>query len=159
MKALENPRRSIHGYGTVGCTKDPVGRGKRLIIVDCIIKDRPVPGAFWTLSTQTTSKKVKKKMIFRRLKVLLLTKRPGKCKRFKNRMTIWKKIYGLQPQLRINGKKKVVIWFLSTKVKKMRCRSEMKNMRKKLVFYKISIITTTSTPRVTRSISKTSVNS
>ena len=45
-------------------------------------------------------------MIFRQLKVLLLTKRPGKCKRFKNRMTIWKKIYRLQPQLRINGKKK-----------------------------------------------------
>ena len=42
-------------------------------------------------------------MIFRQLKV---TKRPGKCERFKNRMTIWKKIYRLQPQLRINGKKK-----------------------------------------------------
>ena len=57
-------------------------------------------------------------MIFRQLKVLLLTKRPRKCKRFKNRMTTWKKIYRLQPQLRINGKKKVVISFLSTKVKK-----------------------------------------
>ena len=45
-------------------------------------------------------------MIFLQLKVLLLTKRPGKCKRFKNRMIIWKKIYRLQPQLRINGKKK-----------------------------------------------------
>ena len=60
MKALENPRRSIHDYGTVGCTKDPVGRGKRLIIVDCITEDGPVPGALWTFSTQTTSKKVKK---------------------------------------------------------------------------------------------------
>ena len=57
---LENPRRSIHDYGTVGCTKDPVGRGKRLIIVDCITEDGPVPGALWTFSTQTTSKKVKK---------------------------------------------------------------------------------------------------
>ena len=60
LKALENPRRSIHDYGTVGCTKDPVGRGKRLIIVDCITEDGPVPGALWTFSTQTTSKKVKK---------------------------------------------------------------------------------------------------
>ena len=60
MKALENPRRSIHDYGTVGCTKDPVGRGKRLVIVDCITEDGPVPGALWTFSTQTTSRKVKK---------------------------------------------------------------------------------------------------
>ena len=60
LKALENPRRSIHDYGTVGCTKDPVGRGKRLIIVDCITEDGPVPGALWTFSTQTTLKKVKK---------------------------------------------------------------------------------------------------
>ena len=60
MKALENPRRSIHDYGAVGCTKDPVGRRKRLIIVDCITEDGPVPGALWTFSTQTTSRKVKK---------------------------------------------------------------------------------------------------
>ena len=62
-------------------------------------------------------KEGEKKKIFRQLKVLLLTKRPRKCKRLKNRMTIWKKIYRLQPQLRINGKKKVAISFLSTKVK------------------------------------------
>ena len=37
LKALENPRRSIKEYGTVGCTKDNVGKGKRIIIVDCII--------------------------------------------------------------------------------------------------------------------------
>ena len=54
LKALENPRRSIHDYGTDGCTKDPVGRGKRLIIVDCITEDGPVPGALWTFSTRTT---------------------------------------------------------------------------------------------------------
>ena len=60
MKALENPRRSTHDYGTVGCTKDPVGRGNRLIIVDCITEDGPVPGALQTFSTQTTSKKVTK---------------------------------------------------------------------------------------------------
>ena len=98
--------------------KDPVGRGKRLIIVDCITEDGPVPGALWTFSTQTTSKKVKKKMIFRQLKVLLLTKRPGKCKRFKNRMTIWKKIFRLQPQLRINGKKKSSNQLFGNKSKK-----------------------------------------
>ena len=60
LKALENPRRSIHDYGTFGYTKDPVGRGNRLIIVDCITEDGPVPGALRTFSTQTTSKKVKK---------------------------------------------------------------------------------------------------
>ena len=60
LKALESPCRSIHDYGTVGCTKDAVGRGKRLIIVDCITEDGPVTGALWTFSTQTTSRKVKK---------------------------------------------------------------------------------------------------
>ena len=105
LKALENPRRSIHDYGTVGCTKDPVGRGKRLIIVDCITEDGPVPGALWTFSTQTTSKKVKT-YDFPPVESAVADERPAKCKRFKNRMTIWKKIYRLQPQLRINGKKK-----------------------------------------------------
>ena len=57
MKALENPRRSIHDYGTVGCTKDPVGRGKQLIIADCITEDGLVPGALWTFSTHTTKEK------------------------------------------------------------------------------------------------------
>ena len=56
LKALENPRRSIHNYGTVGCTKDPVDRGKRLIIVDCITEDGLVPGALWTFSRQTMQK-------------------------------------------------------------------------------------------------------
>ena len=60
MKALENSRQSINDYRTVGCTKDPVGRGKRLIFVDCITEDGLVPGALWTFSTQTMSKKVKK---------------------------------------------------------------------------------------------------
>ena len=45
LKALENPRRSIKEYGTVGCTKDNVGKGKRIIIVDCITENGPVPGA------------------------------------------------------------------------------------------------------------------
>ena len=29
LKALEDPRRSIHDYGTVGCTKDPVWQRKQ----------------------------------------------------------------------------------------------------------------------------------
>ena len=62
LKALENPRPSIHDNGTVRCTKDPVGRGKRLIIVDCITEDGQVPRALWTFSTQTMSKKVKQEM-------------------------------------------------------------------------------------------------
>ena len=36
LKALENPRRSIKEFGSVGCTKDNVGKGKRIIIVDRI---------------------------------------------------------------------------------------------------------------------------
>ena len=47
LKALENPRRSIKENGTVGCTKDNVGKGKRIIIVDCITENGPVPGALW----------------------------------------------------------------------------------------------------------------
>ena len=35
LKALQNPCRSIADYGTVSCTKDYMGRGKRLIIADC----------------------------------------------------------------------------------------------------------------------------
>ena len=34
LAALENPRCSVVNYGTVGCTKDLTGKGKRLIIVD-----------------------------------------------------------------------------------------------------------------------------
>ena len=36
LKALENPRRSIKEFGSVGCTKDNLGKGKRIISVDCI---------------------------------------------------------------------------------------------------------------------------
>ena len=37
LEALQNPRRSIADYRTVCCTKDLMGRGKHLIIVDCIM--------------------------------------------------------------------------------------------------------------------------
>ena len=59
MKALENLRRSTVDYDTVSCTKDLMGRGKRLIIVDCITKNRPVPGGLWTFSIESKTKKEK----------------------------------------------------------------------------------------------------
>ena len=59
LKALENPRRSIVDYGTVGCTKDLMGRDKHLIIVDCITKNGSIPGALWTFLTESKTKKGK----------------------------------------------------------------------------------------------------
>ena len=44
LKASENSRRPIVDYGTVGCTKDLMGRGKRLIIVDCITENGLILG-------------------------------------------------------------------------------------------------------------------
>ena len=59
LKALENyPRRSIKEFGSVGCTKDNVGKGKIIIIVDCITENGPVPGAFWVFSADGQKKKV-----------------------------------------------------------------------------------------------------
>ena len=60
LKALENPRRSIKEFGSVGCTKDIAGKGKRIIIVDCITENGPVPGALWIFSADGQEKKVKK---------------------------------------------------------------------------------------------------
>ena len=60
LKALENPLRSIKKFGSVGCTKDNVGKGKRVIIVDCITENGPVPGALWIFSADGQKKKVKK---------------------------------------------------------------------------------------------------
>ena len=60
MEALQNPRRSIAEYGNVGCTKDSMGRRKRLIIVDCITENGPIPGALWTFSTQSKTKREEK---------------------------------------------------------------------------------------------------
>ena len=57
LEALQNPLRSIADYGTVGCTKDLIGRGKRLIIADCITENGPIPGALWTFSTESETKR------------------------------------------------------------------------------------------------------
>ena len=57
LKALENPRCSIVDYGTVGRTKDLMGRGKRLIIVDCITENGLILRALWTFSTESKTKK------------------------------------------------------------------------------------------------------
>ena len=57
LEALQNRRRSIAGYGTVGCTKDLMRRGKRLIIVDYITENEPIPGALWTFSTESKTKR------------------------------------------------------------------------------------------------------
>ena len=63
MKALGNPRHSIVGHGTVGCTKDLMGRVKRLIIVNCITENAPknghIPGALWTFLTESKTRKGK----------------------------------------------------------------------------------------------------
>ena len=60
LEALQNPRRSIADYGTVGCTKDLMGRGKRLIIADCITENGPIPRALWTFSTEAKTKREEK---------------------------------------------------------------------------------------------------
>ena len=64
LKALENPRRSVKEYGTVGCTKDNVGKGKRIIIVDCITENGPVSGALWIFSAGSKSQKEKQEISF-----------------------------------------------------------------------------------------------
>lgn len=63
LKALENPRRSIQEFGTVGCTKDKIGKGKRIIIVDCMTENGPVPGALWIFSPDSKSQKREKQEI------------------------------------------------------------------------------------------------
>ena len=60
LEALQNLRRSIADYRTVGCTKDLMGRGKRLTIVDCITENGPIPGALWTFSTESKTKREEK---------------------------------------------------------------------------------------------------
>ena len=59
LEALENPRRSHLEYGTVGTTKCSTGKGQRLIIVDSITENGPVPGALWTFSTESKPKQEK----------------------------------------------------------------------------------------------------
>ena len=57
LKASENPRRSIKEFGSVGCTKDNVGKRKRIIIVDCITENGPVLGALWIFSADGQKRK------------------------------------------------------------------------------------------------------
>ena len=71
-EALKNPSKSLKGYGTVGCTKEKIGKGKRLIVVDCITESGPVPGALW-ISSEIKSKK-KGKQQFNMSKLLLKSK-------------------------------------------------------------------------------------
>ena len=59
LEALENPRRSLLEYGTVGTTKCSTGKGKRLIIVDCITENGPAPGALWSFSAESKPKQEK----------------------------------------------------------------------------------------------------
>ena len=59
LEALENPRRSLLEYSTVGTTKCSAGKGKRLIIVNCITENGPVPGALWTFSAESKPKQEK----------------------------------------------------------------------------------------------------
>ena len=55
-RGFEKPQQTLKDYGTVGCTKEKIGKGKRLIVVDCITESGPVPGALWIFS-ETKSKK------------------------------------------------------------------------------------------------------
>ena len=59
LDALENPRHLLLEYGTVGTTKCSTGKGKRLIIVDCITENGPVPGAVWAFSAESKPKQEK----------------------------------------------------------------------------------------------------
>ena len=79
LEALQNPRRSIADYGTVGCTKDLMGRGKRLIIIDCITENGPIPGDVWTFSTEAKTKR-EENMIFNLLKLRWPKKENAKMK-------------------------------------------------------------------------------
>ena len=134
LKALENPRRSIHDYGTVGCTKDPVGRGKRLIIVDCITEDGPAPGALWTFSTQATSKKVKK-YDFPSVESDVADEKAREMQKIQKQNDHMEENLQASTSTKNKLKEKSSHQLLSTKVKKMmRWRSEMKNLKKKLVF-------------------------
>ena len=68
-EALKNPSKSLKDYGTVGCTKEKIGKGKRLIVVDCITESGPVPGALG--SSLKPNQKKKGKQQFNMSKLLL----------------------------------------------------------------------------------------
>ena len=55
--SADSPRRSIKEFGSVGCTKDNVGKGKRIIIVNYMTENGPVTGALWMFSADGQKKK------------------------------------------------------------------------------------------------------
>ena len=56
-EALKNRSKYLKDYGAVGCTKEKIGKGRRLIVVDCITESGPVPGAHWIFSEAKSKKK------------------------------------------------------------------------------------------------------
>ena len=101
LEALQNSCRFIVDYGTVGCTKDLMGRGKRLIIVDCITENGPIPGALWTFSTQSKTKR-EENMIFNLLNLQWPKKEIAKMKTQTKSRKI--KCQKTRPQLQVKGK-------------------------------------------------------
>ena len=67
--------------------------------MDCITKDGPVPGALWTFSTQTTSKKVKK-YDFPPVESAVADEKAQEMQKIQKQNDHMEKIYRLQPQLR-----------------------------------------------------------
>ena len=100
LEALQNPCRSVADSGTVGCMKDLMGRGKCLIIVDCITENGPIPGALWTFSTESKTKREEK--LFNLLKLPWPKKEIAKMKtQTKSRKIKCRKT---RPQLQVKGK-------------------------------------------------------
>lgn len=46
---------------SVGCTKDPIGKGKRIIITDAMTEDGPIEGALWIFNAESKKRKSKLK--------------------------------------------------------------------------------------------------
>ena len=103
LEALQNPRRFIADYGTVSCTKDLMGRGKRLKILDCITENGPNPGELSGRFPQSRKQKEKKNMIFNLLKLrwpkkeIVKMKTQTKSRQIKCRKT--------RPQLQVQPKR------------------------------------------------------
>ena len=57
-----------------------MGRGKHLIIVDCITENGPIPGAVWTFSTESKTKMEEKHAVFKLLKLRWPRKEIAKMK-------------------------------------------------------------------------------
>ena len=83
-EALKNPSKSLKDYGTVGCTKEKIGKGKRLTVVDCITESGPVPGALWIFS-ETKSKKEGKTTVQHVETAVEIQRAKGRGKRGGNR--------------------------------------------------------------------------